>query len=293
MPDRNSADSSDTTGYTDEPPDTPFRLAFGGYVGALVASFVAVVAALTDASSVAILGTVAAGFSSGCLVGIALAGRVRGLAVRSGRTRRRRAAVVLLAAPFGTAVIASLLVPLESRFVLVALISTVAVAVTGSLLGWSAQTRYVDAITGDEPVTAWRWDPPSTPILDAVVLALWLLLSAGNASAGDWTASIVWIGLAILWACSGLAEGRWRVGPLGDTPEVRVHDAGLVMQRPYTRSIVLWTDVSHVRLRENELVLDRGLFDVRFDRDELADLEDALTEIERRLPNDASLVSTQ
>lgn len=293
MSDRKSTASSDTAGSTGDRPDAALQLAFGAYVGALLAGIAAVAAVLAIPSSTLILGATIAGVSSGCLVGIAVARRVRGLAGWIGRTRRRRAAVVVLSALFGAVALASVVGALESRLAPIALLSAVAVAITGSLLGWVAQTRYVDAVTGDEPAAAWPWTPPSNPILDAVVLALWLLLGGVNAAAGDWTASIMWIGVAILWVCSGLAEGRWRVGSLGDTSEVRVYEAGLVKRRPYTRSLVPWTDISHVRLREDELVVDRGFLDVRFDRDELADLEAVQTEIERHLPDDAPAVSAQ
>ncbi|QCS40856.1 hypothetical protein [Natrinema versiforme] len=293
MSDRKPIASSDTAGSTDDRPDAAFQLAFGGYVGALLAGIAAVVAALTTAPLLFVPGAAVAGFSSGCLVGIAIARRVRGLAERIGRTRRRRAALVVFSVPFGAAALASLVGVLESRLAPVALVVAVAVAVTGSLLGWVAQTRYVDAITGDDPAAAWPWTPPGNPILDVVVFAMWLLLGGTNAAAGDWLQSIVWFGLAIFWVCGGLAEGRWRVGSLGDAPEVRIYDAGLVKRRPYTRSLVPWTDISHVRLREDELVVDRGFFDVRFDRDELEDLEALQTEIEGRLPDDAPGVWTR
>ncbi len=182
---------------------------------------------------------------------------------------------------------ASLVGPLESRVAVVALVSTIAVALTGGLVKWMAQTRYVDAVTSDAPVATWQWEPPSSPVLDAScsprgccsALPTRIAATGCNRSCGP------------AWQYSGSVAARR--GPMADridgaTPELRVHDAGLVKQRPYTRSIVLWDDVAHVRLREDELVLDRGLFDVRFERDELAALETAHEEIERRLPNRAA-----
>ncbi|ELY79634.1 hypothetical protein [Natrinema gari] len=53
----------------------------------------------------------------------------------------------------------------------------------------------------------------------------------------------------------------------------------------YSLEDPILSTVSHVRLRNDELVVSRGLFDVRFERDELAALEAAHEEIERRLPN--------
>ncbi|SEQ76265.1 hypothetical protein [Natrinema salaciae] len=291
MSDRRSTDPIAVDDRDAGTADTRLRLAFGGYAGALVAGLAAAVVALTDAPSTAVLGASVVAFSGGCLVGVGLTRRVRGFAVRLGRTRRRRAALVLLAAPLGLGVVASLVAPLEPRFQPVALVAFLAVAIAGALLQWLARTRYVDAVTGDDPVAVWQWEPPSSPRLDALLLATWLLLAVGSAGSGNWVQSIAWTGLAILWACSGIAEGRWRIGSRGSTPEIRVHEAGLVTQRPYARSLVPWTDVSHVRVREGELVLDRGAFDVRFDRDELPDIEAVRAEIERQLPTNGPAVS--
>ncbi|OAQ53059.1 hypothetical protein HTG_09515 [Natrinema mahii] len=272
-----------------ESPDVRFRLAFGAYVGLLVAGVAAVgVVAFADPTATALLGTAVAAFLGGCLAGVGLASRVRGLAVRLGRTWGRRATLVLLPVPFGIAAAASLVTPLESPAGVVALAAAVAVAVAGSVLRWLAATRTADALTPGDPITAWRWDPPSSPKLDALLLAMWLLLGIGDGLAGNWVGALVWAGLALAWAASGLAEGRWRLGSIGSTPEIRVYENGLVKCRPYTREFVPWDDIAHVRLREDELVLDRGLFDVRFDRDELPDLEAVRAEIEGRLPNGAT-----
>ncbi|PCR92544.1 hypothetical protein CP557_00280 [Natrinema ejinorense] len=262
-----------------------FRLAFGGYVGVLLAGIVASVLALTDRPSIVVLGATVVALLSGCLVAIALARHAGGLAVWLGGTRGRRSAIVLLAGPFGMATAASLVTAFPSRFTNATLGAGIVVAIVGAVLGWMAQSRAVNAVTGDEPAATWQWQPPSSPKLDAVLLATWALLGATAAASGDWAESMLWAGLAAFWVCSSLVEGRWRVGSVGETPEIRVYDAGLVKQRPYTRSLVSWSDVSHVRVREDELVLDRGLFDVRFDRDELAELEAIRAEIERHLPD--------
>ncbi|OLZ42421.1 hypothetical protein A6E15_16255 [Natrinema saccharevitans] len=273
-----------------ESPDVRFRLAFGAYVGLLVAGVAAVVVvAFADPTATALLGTAVAAFLGGCLAGVGLASRVRGLAVRLGRTWGRRATLVLLPVPFGLAAAASLVTPLESPVGVVALAAAVAVAVAGSVLRWLAATRSADALTPGDPTAAWRWESPSRPRLDALLLlAMWLLLGIGDGLAGNWAGALVWAGLALAWAADGLAEGRWRLGSIGSTPEIRVYENGLVKRRPYTREFVPWDDVAHVRLREDELVLDRGLFDVRFDRDELPDLEAVRAEIEGRVPNGAT-----
>ncbi|MBZ6495689.1 hypothetical protein [Natrinema longum] len=285
MTDRDSSRSLEGGEVPTASSDAVFRLVFGGYVGVLLAGIVASVLALTDRPSIVGLGAAVTALLSGWLVAIAFAGRVDGLAVWLGRTRARRSAIVLPAGPFGMATTASLVTAFPSRFTIVTLGAGIVVAIVGAVLGWMAQSRAVNAMTEDEPGATWRWKPPSSPKLDAVLLATWLLLGATAAASGNWAESVLWTGLAAFWVCSSLVEGRWRVGSVGETPAIRVHDAGLVKQRPYTRSIVSWRDVSHVRVREDELVLDRGLFDVRFDRDELADLEAVRAEIEHHLPD--------
>lgn len=258
---------------------TAFRLAFAGYVGTLVAGLVAVAMTLTEPTRIAVTGSAAVGLPGGTLVGIVLARRHRELPTHLGRSRLRRTALPFSATPFGVAAGAALLGWLEFRLVVATL--AVAVAIAGYVVMRLAETCYVDSITDDELAATWQWEPPGTPKLDAIVLVMWLLLGAVNAITDDWLLSIMWTGLAMFWVTTSLAEGRWRVGSLGEAAELRVHEAGLVEQRPYTRSLVRWSDISHVRLREDELVLDRGFFDVRFERDQLADLEAARTEIER------------
>ncbi len=271
-----------------ETPDVRFRLAFGAYVGLLIAGVAATAVAFVNPTATALLGTAVAAFLGGCLVGVALASRVRGLAVRLGRSWGRRAAIVLLPVPVGLAAGASLLTPLESPVGVAALAVSVAAAVAGSVLRWLAATRYADARTPGDPIGTWRWDPPSSPKLDAFLLAMWLLLGLADGLAGNWAGALVWTGLALAWAADGLAEGRWRLGSIGSTPEIRVYEDGLVKRRPYTREFVPWDDVAHARLREDELALGRGFFDVRFDRDELPELEAVRAEIEGRLPNGAA-----
>lgn len=270
-------------------PDARFRLAFGAYVGLLSAGVAAVgVVAFADPTATTLLGTAVAAFLAGCLAGVGLASRIRGLAVRLGRSWGRRAALVLLPVPFGLAAGIALVTPLESRVLLVAFASAITVAIAGMVLRWTVATRYTDAVTTGDPIGTWEWTPPGAPKLDALLFALWLLLAVSNAISGNSAGALVWIGLAASWLCSGLAEGRWRVGSFGATPELRVYEDGLVKRRPYTRSFVSWDEVDHVRLREDELVLDRGFFDVRFDRDELPELEAVRTEIDRRFPNGAT-----
>lgn len=109
-------------------------------------------------------------------------------------------------------------------------------------------------------------------------------MALSNAAGGNRTATVAWLVLALDWIVGGVVDGRWRT-EWGAQPEIRVHENGLVERRPFTKSFVPWGSVSHVRLRNDDLVLDRGLFDVRLERSELADLGAVRDAIERVRPN--------
>lgn len=119
--------------------------------------------------------------------------------------------------------------------------------------------------------------------MDAVLLVIWLGLAVVYAVAGDWLSTLVWGTLGVLWLTTGLIEGRFQIDGLGTTPEIRIHETGFVKQRPLTSTFVSWETVDHVRLRDDELVFDRGLFDTRLDRDALESPDKILAAIESQL----------
>ncbi|QLG49809.2 hypothetical protein [Natrinema halophilum] len=236
-----------------------------------------------DASVVAVAGVAVSGFLGGFFVGIGI-GRLDGrLADRLGSRWHQRVTVLFSVVPFSIAAGAAALGGVEPRVGVAALASTVAVTVAGWVAVRLAETCYVDSITDDDPVATWQWEPPGNTWLYGIFVVVWLLDGVKYAVSGRWMASIAVAGFAISWLCIAVDEGVWQFERMGATPAIRVHEAGLVIQRPFRRSIVLWEDVSHVRLRDDELVFDRGFFDVRFDRDEVADLEAVQTDIERIL----------
>ncbi|WP_254521727.1 hypothetical protein [Natrinema caseinilyticum] len=260
-----------------------FRLAFGGYVGTLVGGLVTVRVAFTDASPAIVAGAAVTGFLGGLVVGINVAKRYSQPPIRIGRRRRHGTVVLFSSLSFGLFGCAAMLGLFDPRVGVVALTFTFALLFTGWAAAELGETCYVDSITADEPSATWRWEPQGRSWLYAIFVVWWLLMGTVSVFSGDWTASIVRTGFATTGVCVALEEGTWRIETLGATPEIRVHEAGVVKQWPFRRSIVRWDEVDHVRLRDNELVLDRGLFDVRFERDEVADLEAVATEIERRL----------
>ncbi|WP_440772248.1 hypothetical protein [Natronorubrum sp. DTA28] len=259
--------------------DTAFVVASGVYSGVVLAGFLVVLAVVSGSWPLGPVATYPLGFAGGFVGGGALARADGHLPARLGRTLGRRLAVVAPALVFGLL----WLVTLEGIAGDVALVSAILVFAAGYVLSQLAGNRYVDSATPGDPEETWRWDPPGSLRLDAALFVFYVALGAGNAASGNWEQALLWLSLGIVWIGTCLAEGRWAFGPGRDRCEIQVYENGLVKRRPYTKSFVAWRDVDHTRLRGDELVLDYGLRDVRFDRDELEDPDAVLEAIDRRL----------
>ncbi|WP_394740745.1 hypothetical protein [Natronococcus roseus] len=273
---------SDASEQSASSPSSWFRTAFGLYLGVLVAGITASVAATQQVSDAVLAAAFVGGLATGGILGV-LAARLDGdLAIRLGRSRRRRALLYLPGIPglLGAAAATVSWSPIAST--LVATGSSLALLVLGFVLGGLAQTEYVEGVTADEPTATWEWTPPGGGKVDTFVALAWLFTAFANAAGGNWSAAVVWLLIAVGWIVGGAIEGRWQTS-WGADPEIRVHEAGLVKRRPFTKAFVPWDEVAHVRLHEDELVLDRGLFDVRLERSELAELEAVRETIERTL----------
>ncbi|WP_339105289.1 hypothetical protein [Haloterrigena salinisoli] len=279
MATRNSTERVSLGDGDDEPSDGRFRLAVAVYAGALVAGVVSIAAVLTALVPGDLPVVYAVGFAGGFVGGLALASVDPRLPSRLGRSLVRRVALVAPAFP----VLFGWFVLLESTVGFVVLWSALAVFSSGYVLSQLAGNRYVDAITAGEPDERWRWEPASSAVLDGVIAGLWALLAVGNVAVGNSLEALVWLLMAVGWIASGLAEGRWSFGPGRERCEVQLYERGLVKRRPYTKEFVPWREIGHVRLREDELVLDRGLRDVRFDREELEDADALLEALDRHL----------
>ncbi|WP_436346408.1 hypothetical protein [Natronorubrum sp. FCH18a] len=282
----NSVVSPDTSDRDDGDPDAAFQVAVAVYSGALLAGFTATAAVLTasiptapDTISATVGTAYAGGFGVGCVAGVILSRVDRRLPIRLGRTLIRRLTLLTPTIPF----VVLWLAPLEPPVDVVAVWSVIAVFVTGYVLSQLAGNRYVDAVTPGEPDETWRWDPPGSVRLDVALFVLYIVLAVGNAVSGNWLQALLWLTLGVVWIGSCLAEGRWAFGPGRDRCEIQFYETGLVKRRPYTKTFVAWHDIDHTRLRGDELVLDYGLRDVRFDRDELEDPDAVLEAVDRRL----------
>lgn len=275
-------DTTDSPGSIDRPlerPDAMFQVASGAYGGVLLAGIATIFAGALDGWPASLESASAGGFLAGALGGFLLARVDQRLPIRLGRSAVRRVALALPALVF----LGTWFAPFETPANHVALVTALLVFATGYTLSQLAGNRYVEAVTPGTPERTWNWEPVGTPVADIVIAIMWAVLAIGNAAVGNWLEGLVWLTIASFWAVSCLVEGRWSFGPGRDRCELQCYDGGLVRRRPYTKSFVAWDDVDHVRLRNGELVLDSGLRDVRFDRDELEDPDAFLDAVDERL----------
>ncbi|WP_049890222.1 hypothetical protein [Natronorubrum sulfidifaciens] len=261
------------------PSDRIFQFVVAVYGGVLLAGLVSVGTAPLEGWPVGLTETYAGGFVVGAIAGSSLARIDPRLPVRLGRTLPRRLASATPAVLF----VGLWLAPLESPPEHVALASAIFIVATAHVLSQLAGNRYVDAVTPGDPERTWRWEPPGSPVFDLLLAGMWALLAIVNAVTGSWLEALFWLVIGGGWIASGLAEGRWAFGPGRDRCAVQYYDTGLVKRRPYTKTFVGWDEIDHVRLRGGELVLDRGLRDVRLERDALEDPDTVLEAIDRRL----------
>lgn len=268
-------------------PDATFQVAVGVYAGTVLAGFVATILAVWSVTPISVVEGYTVGFVAGLIGGVALARVDRVLPIRLGRTLVRRLTLVLPAGPIGLVAVVAWIVPLEGGVDAVAIPSAIAVFAAGYALSQLAGNRYVDAVVAGEPEGTWGWEPPGSAVLDAGLAVSYVALAAANAYGENWLQVLLWSSVAVLWVGGCLVEGRWSFGPGRSRCEVRLYGNGLVKRYPYTQSFVAWADVDHVRLRDGELVLDRGLQDVRFDRAALEDPDAVFEAIERRLHREA------
>ena len=270
--------------HEEGPPDVGFQAAVGFYVGTTLAGFGAVGGALAGVSSPELLATVPTLLTGGIVAGIVLGRHARGLPERLGSSRRYRLACWL--SPLAVACLAlSSLVTSASADTRVGTLAVVAVAVTTVVafgVSRMARNRYVAAVTRDEPIATARrrWSETTRYGFTgfAVLLAL-LGLWIGSGDGGVAGLALVGYGVVYLvteYTAVGDEREQW------NPPEVRVHEAGVVVKRSVSRKLYPWETIEDVRLTDDELVFARRRrFDVRCDREDLEDPEAVYEDIER------------
>lgn len=270
------------------PPETPLstdaavRFLVAGYGAILLASVGAVAVVATEgvlAGWPELLGTIAVAGVAGAAVGWTVATRVDGWWPRLGRSWRGRWTPTLIAAPFVALALAATFGVGDPALATPAWIAAAAVAAAGPLLAAVCRNRHVVTVVRGAPRARSRWEPSGSRRLDLLLVALGALLAVSNAVTADWAFSAIWTVFAASWLAASVDAGRLGSRTDGD-PELLVYENGIVRRRRFTARFVPWEDVAHARLREGELVVDRGLFDLRVDAESLADPEGLFAAIE-------------
>ncbi len=275
-------------------PDIGFQAGFGFYLGIVVTGIMAIAGLLGDVATATLLGVLPSTVTAVAIVGHIYAKRARGLPERIGRSRWRRLACYVPAAAFAAALSLAALAPVDAtgRFVIVTVVLTALAAVSGFGLDRMAKNRYVDAITADEPAATWPWqrsggwtgEPAYT-----VIMAFMILAGVVSVWQGEWVLGPFWI----LYGAVMILSRRYGWYDLDETdhwnpPEIRAHEAGLVVDRSFWKGFVPWETVDGVRLTDDELVVERrrfgfdsGFFDLRCDRSAIEDAEAVSEALER------------
>ncbi|WP_049922704.1 PH domain-containing protein [Halopiger djelfimassiliensis] len=123
----------------------------------------------------------------------------------------------------------------------------------------------------------------SAGLVFTAVMALLLVDGLANMIVGDWFPGLFWVIFGIVM----LYSSRFDLGDTDETgrrnpPTLRAHEAGLVIDRPFRKTVVPWDSFGDIRLTDDELVLERSQwFDVRCDRTAIDDPEAVVAGIER------------
>lgn len=273
----------DQHGLSDRDPDSTdrsFVAALGIYFGVVIAGWSAIAGLFAGASTAIVLATTP-GTVTGVLVVTLLVGdRFTWLAPRVGRNRWRRSVWALPPIAFlAVAVVAMTLGIWPSDRLLLATLAPALVSGAIAIgLAYQCRNRYVDAVTPDEPTATWPWHKTGIANAEwvfAASMAVLIVAGLGMVALGNWF-GLFWAGYgllmtAIAWPNSDTpwfdSQNRW------NTPELRVHEVGLVVDKPFGNTIVPWDAIDSVRLTDDELVLERRWLDVRCDRTEIDDSE--------------------
>lgn len=273
-----------------------FRTVFVLYLVVSVACLVVAIGVLftpvLEVPRMATLGVVPTVVTVATAGGLAICGWTEDLPERMGRSRRRLAAVFL---------------PTLS-IVIVVLVATTAFEVTGRMTRAAvtlaavtivptvgvvtmARTSYVATVVDDEPAATCSWvdtgwtTGPRRLVLSSTLAATLLAPIAG------WT-SLVAGGFFLAFALALFfleATRRTFSRGLGDpVSELRVHDAGVVLENAGTERFVPWESILEVRLTEDELVFERHLLDLCGDRSVIDD-PDAIWEASERVRGDSPI----
>lgn len=267
--------------------DIGFQAGFGFYLGLVTTGFAAIVGLLVGASTATLLGVLPSTVTVVAIVGHILAKRTHGLPERIGRSRRRRLACYVPPATFATVLVLPVVAPIEltGRFIVVTIVVVLLTAIAAFGVDRMAQNRYVDAITADEPMATWPWHRTTYRFGHwAVTAILALAIVSGLVSA--WFGN--WAGLFPACYCTAILLqqhfdlGETYVDPSNryNPPAIQLHDAGLVIDTAFTKTLVPWDAIEAIRLTDDALVVERRWVDIRCDRSAIDDPEAVYAAIE-------------
>ena len=279
------------------PPDIGFRAGAGFYLGLVAGGLVAVAGLLADVTTATLLGALPTVVTAMTIVGYVLAGRARGWPERLGRSRRLRLVWYLPAVGFGAAGFAPPLTPLPSTpwYLAVTIVLTVLTGVAAYGLERLCRNRYVEAVTADEPIVTWTYQPAGL-LADGTAWAAVAVLAVGvtlggflQIATGDWWVGLFWIAVVVfpILLASGSDDRTKRIygteyglqidsdGEWG-TRELSAHDAGIRLDRGRSTTLVPWESITGVELTDDELVLERRFRSLRCDRSAIDDPEATL-----------------
>ncbi|ELY71790.1 hypothetical protein C488_16197 [Natrinema pellirubrum DSM 15624] len=275
-------------------PDIGFQAGFGFYLGIVVTGIVAIAGVFADVGTAALLGILPSTVTAVAIVGHIYASRARGLPERIGRSRWRRLGCYAPAAAFTVLLFTAETMPIADtgRFIVLTVAAAVLAGVSGLGLERMAKNRYVDALTTDVPAATWTWQRSggwSGEPIYTVIMAFMIVAGLVSMWQGEWYLGPFWVVYGAVMILSrhydwyDLEEtDRW------NPPEIRVHEAGLVVDRSFWTEFVPWETVDGVRLTDDELVVERrrfglesGVFDLRCDRAAIDDADAVAGALER------------
>ena len=274
-----------------EAPDLGFKAGFGFYLGIIAAGITAVAGILADASTAAVLATAPGTVTAVMLIVFIVGDQLRGFPERLGRRRRRRLVCYLPTAAFAAVMVVPAYAPLEytARFTVTTLAFVLITGATALGVSQMAKNRYVAAMTDNEPVAAWTYQPSGYDVGEyafTVGMAVMIVGGLAMAVAGGWFYGLFVAGYGALLLLSNHLdlEGKWGTEFEPDErwnpPRLEAHGAGLVREHSHTKKFVPWDAIDGVELTDDELVLERRWRTIRCDRSAIDDPEAVLRGIE-------------
>ncbi|MCU4972374.1 PH domain-containing protein [Halobacteria archaeon AArc-m2/3/4] len=270
-------------------PDIGFQVGVGVFCGTVLAGIVTTMLAAAGADVATLFGSFPTAVTGGILVGAILSRRARGFPERLGARRFRVLYGLGPAAVFAVVAAVGAFTPALGGGVAVAsLLSAVVSALAGLLVVTMARNRYVDAITTDEPVAIWRLERVGVLRWEYALGGAFVVFGAVQLYWGTNRRAAAWFGYGALLLVLTAGQDRWFDGWYSEdttnafTPDLAVHDAGLVKSQGRTKTLVPWSEIRGVELTDDELVIERRLWNVRCGTDPIDDPKAVYETIEAR-----------